>query len=162
MKLIALATCFCLVVQLPVAQAQTGGSGGSQPKTQSPAPSSVDVDKLPVSVVRIKRTLDTTPPADPKSSLLRLNYYVDVYGQFSPIDLFDGVDLSPGGPIQYGGMTHAEFLSMVTPQEFRSPVMDFSGAIYALTSAALKKRKERREEEERRRIQAEAQRLRQP
>jgi hypothetical protein len=162
MKLIALATCFCLLVQLPVAQAQSGGSGGSQTKAQSPPSSSVDVDKLPVSVVRIRRTLEETPPLDPNSSLLRLNYYVDVYGQFSPIDLFADVDLSPGGPIQYGGMTHAEFLQMVTPQEFRSPVMDFSGAIYALTNAAIKKRKEKREEEERRRIQAEAQRLRQP
>ncbi|MFN8061487.1 MAG: hypothetical protein U0Q12_20175 [Vicinamibacterales bacterium] len=131
------------------------------PATQAPTHDAIDADELPISVVRIRQRLAELPPTDPKSDL-RLNYYIEVYGHVSELDIFTGIDLSGKGGVQYGSPTHREFLDIVTPQEFRAPVMDLGSLLFAASTWATKRAIEKRKEAERRRIQAEAQRLRSP
>ena len=120
-----------------------------QPDRQT-APSSqdagVDVDELPISLVRIRRGLAALPDVPPDARL-HLDYYVDVYGTLPHTVLFDAVDLDPTGPVVYGGMTHSEFLRVVTPQEFSSPVANLSGLAFGASSWAVRRASERRQEE---------------
>jgi hypothetical protein len=121
----------------------------------------VDIEALPVSVVRIKRRLAELPPIDSAADL-RLSYYVSVYGRMPSLELFTGVDFGGAGAFQYGAPTHQEFLNLVTPQAFRTPVMDLGSLLFGLGTAAAKKAAEKRKDAERRRIAAEAQRIRPP
>lgn len=140
-----------------VALAQTGqAASGSSGAGRAQA---LDVDKLPVSVVRVQRQLETLPPYDPSGGL-RLNFFVDVYGKSPRLDLFTGIDLSGKGAVQYGPMTHAEFLQFVTPKPFRAPVMDLGSIMFAAAGWASRRSAERRQQAEQRRVEAEAQRLR--
>jgi hypothetical protein len=49
------------------------------------------------------------------------------------IDLLEGFNVS--GPLPYGSPTHQEFLDVVTPREYRTPVVPF----YSLAVAAAQK-----------------------
>ena len=52
-----------------------------------------------------------------------------MFGQAPPIELFTPEDNLLNGPVPYGAPTHREMLYMITPQEFRSPAMDFSNLL---------------------------------
>jgi hypothetical protein len=66
---------------------------------------------------------------------------VDVYGTNPKVDFFKDFDLSPNGAVRYGGMTHAEFLNVVTPQAFRAPSADLLGlAAFAIQQLGNKLR----------------------
>ncbi|MBI4475873.1 MAG: hypothetical protein HY654_01800 [Acidobacteria bacterium] len=99
----------------------------------------VDVDELPISIARIQRKLAQTPPSS--RSGLKLEYYVEVVGKAPPIDVFGTFDVK-NGPVPWAGMTHREFLDLVTPQEFRSPPMDFSAFFRWLSEKLEKKAKQ--------------------
>jgi hypothetical protein len=77
----------------------------------------VDPAVLPVSLDRIQRALENTP-------MLRLDQHdklvfrVQVFGRQPTIDDILGPDWAKG-PVPYGGMTHQEFLNMVTPNDFK-------------------------------------------
>jgi hypothetical protein len=58
------------------------------------------------------------------------------------MDLFKDFDLSPSGPVRYGGMTHAEFMDQVTPQEFRAPSANLAG-VAMLVLQRLRERQQR-------------------
>src|SRR5512147_1345043 len=92
--------------------AQTTKEPATQQETQAPK---VKPDDLPVDLDRIERALANTPK-------LRFDkdekpvFRVEVFGDKPTIDDI----LGPGwqkGPVPYGGMTHQEFLDMVTPKD---------------------------------------------
>ena len=85
---------------------------------------SIDVDRLPVSLLRIQRQLRHATVREERDGL-KLRYFVDVYGEAPPIELFIKGENLVTGPVPYGAPTHQEILNVITPQEFRAPVMDF-------------------------------------
>ncbi|HSL20403.1 MAG TPA: hypothetical protein VK886_02640 [Vicinamibacterales bacterium] len=98
-------------------------------------------DELPVSLTRIRRRLAAQPAARQSKDRLRLEYYINVYGQAPRLELFVEGENVTSAPVRYGGMTHQEFLSVVTPQEFRAPAADIPGAVAALIKWAMEKNK---------------------
>lgn len=102
------------------------------PATQLPQPAnSPSPERLGISLDRIREELRETPPT--QSNLLRYDFHVEVYGTNPGVDLFKDFDLSPGGAVRYGGMTHSEFLGVVTPQAFKAP----SGGLLSLALFAI-------------------------
>ncbi len=75
-------------------------------------------EELPVSLERIKRKQAQVGSA--QSSLLRLDYYVEVYGRAPKIGVLQDFDVH-SGPVPYGAPTHAELLSLNLPPESRTP-----------------------------------------
>jgi hypothetical protein len=63
---------------------------------------------------------------------------VSVYAPAPSIRLFTREDNLSSGPAPYGGPTHGEMMQMVTPQEFRAPVADFTGIARWLANKAKK------------------------
>lgn len=85
--------------------------------------------ELPVSIERIRRKLAQAPQS--KTTGLRLEYYVEVYGKSPKLDFLTEFDPTTGA-VQYGSPTHQEFLDLVTPQEFKSPPADLLTPAVAL------------------------------
>jgi hypothetical protein len=119
----------------PSAQAEPQASRNGPAATGAlPTP-----EQLGVSFERIKRELKETPPTPRTSSVLHLEFHVDVYGKAPKIDLLAGVDLRPTGAVRYGGMTHQEFLDVTTPQAFKSPPADLLSLFTAAIQQLVKK-----------------------
>jgi hypothetical protein len=80
-----------------------------------PAMSALPV--IDVSLDRIRRQLKEPPTTreSSQSSLLKLEYYVQVVGTPPPIDFFKDFNIGRASSVQYGGMTHAEFLRVTAP-----------------------------------------------
>ena len=134
----------CLVVVLSLSshtllqsptQAPPQQSAPAKPQTEKPK---VDPDiELPVDLSRIQRALAKTP-------MLRFDaqnrpvFRVQVFGDKPTIDDILGPDWQKG-PVPYGGMTHQEFLNMVTPTEARgyAGFTNKEGMTVAATSLAL-------------------------
>ncbi len=91
----------------PGEQVSTGEQSGTLP-----------AEDLPVSLERITRKLAQVEPS--QSSVLRLDYYVEVYGRAPRIDVFQAFDVH-SGPVPYGAPTHAELLSLILPPESHAP-----------------------------------------
>ncbi len=85
-------------------------------------------EELPVSLERIKQQLDRLPPTHEERSLLRLSYYVEVYGRLPRIDLVQGFDVH-NGPVPFGVPTDAELLAIMSPREFRPAVAKLNSII---------------------------------
>jgi hypothetical protein len=140
-KVIAAALAAALVASPAVALAQEGTPRPQQAsagRTDQSAPSPAD---LGISLERVRRELRELPPVT--STLLRYDFHVDVYGENPKVDFFKDFDLSAGGAVRYGGMTHAEFLEVATPQAYRAPSADLIGlAVWAATQLAKKKLKD--------------------
>jgi hypothetical protein len=97
-------------------------------------PQSVDATKMGVDLSRIKRELAQAQTEEASGDdPLRLRFTVEVVGSAPKIDLLEG--FSVDGPMPYGPPTHREFLDVVTPREFRTPVVPF----YGLAVAAAQK-----------------------
>jgi hypothetical protein len=112
-----------------------------QPRSTSPTirPSdSVDVDRLPLNLNRIGRELAHSADLEQREGL-NLRYLVQIYGTAPPIELFTPEDNLQHGPAPYGAPTHQDMLYMMTPQEFRSPAMDFSALMRWLAERQRKK-----------------------
>ncbi len=75
-----------------------------------------------------------------KETVCASRYFVDVYGQAPRIELFTRQDNLQKGPVPYGAPTHSQILEVITPQEFRSPVMDFSAIMRWLGDKAKDKK----------------------
>lgn len=102
-----------LAVALVVAMAS------SRAFAQTPPPTATA--DLPVSLDRIRKGLENTPAREliplRREDLPR--FYVEIVGKPSFETFLQGFDLV-NGPVPFGGMTHREFLSMVTPKELYS------------------------------------------
>lgn len=115
----AVAAVVAAFVVAPVAVA------GARPQAQAPqvrpqvqeAPPGGDLAAMGVSLDRIRRLLRETPPTKRSevSSLLKLEYYIDVVGRSPRIEFFKDFDIGKATAVQYGGMTHAEFMRITAP-----------------------------------------------
>lgn len=124
------------VLVLGLARPCAAGQESQQSQAQGRRP--VDVDRLPISVLRIQRQLRHATVREERDGL-KLRYFVDVYGQAPPIELFIKGENLVTGPVPYGAPTHQEILNVITPQEFRAPVMDFRALLDWLAKKRDKK-----------------------
>ena len=76
--------------------------------------------ELPVNLERLKRKLAALPPSDEDRSILKLNFYIEVYGRSPRLNLLQGFDIHTG-PVPFGGATNADMRDLWTPQEFSTP-----------------------------------------
>ena len=138
-----------------------------QPDARTPATPSVDVDKLPVSLSRIRRELGRETTSEERFENFRLLTALTVYGQGPRIDFFtdfeDASFESVPGAVRYGGVTHSEFLAQVQPKNLpygnsRPPIANLSGNLFSLSNWARDKKREaqKRKEEEARKRRVEA------
>lgn len=137
---------------------ETRPSAG-EPAEQAP-PTSGQTDDWPLSVSRVRSLLEREEARERtrSSDELRLNYYIEVYGKSARIDVLKGFDFTSGA-VQYGGMTHREFLDLTTPQAFRSPTMSLSSLAFAAAQWAYERAEKRRREAEERRAREDARRI---
>jgi hypothetical protein len=127
---------------------QSAGNGGDA-RTERAAETTataVDVDSL-VNVERVRQALARTPTERETFDGRQVRTYLEIYGASPPIEVLQPQDFSPGA-VRYGGMTHQEFLNVVTPQEFRAPVMNLSNAASEIGNWWKKRAEERRRKEE--------------
>jgi len=134
------------VVALSMGVAQTPGvtpapNGGvttppSAATAPAEAPVTVDPDALPTSLARIQKAV--TKPQAIKLTENRSVYRVEVFGNNPTIAEILGPDFLRG-PVPYGGMTHQEFLNMVTPKDVQgyAAFSNSQGMVVAATSIAL-------------------------
>lgn len=99
----------------------------------------LNAEALGVSLSRIKRRLAADSRARSEGvSPLKLEYRVDVFGTAPSLRFFQGQDLVFGA-VPSSAPSHADMLYMFTPQEFRSPRVDFLGMLVGAASVGAKK-----------------------
>ena len=134
-----------LLLAAPVSAEQGAGSA-APPAAQKPDPApakpqatapAINPKDLPVDVDRIQKALANTPMLrfDEKS---RPVFRVQVFGDKPTIEDILGPDWA-NGLVPYGGMTHQEFLKMVTPEDVQgyAAFSNKEGATVAATSFLL-------------------------
>ena len=99
-----------------------------QPASPSPPPA----EDLPVSLDRIQRALAAPPAIELKEQ--NPVFRLEVFGRKPTVEEILGEKFWIG-PTPYGGMTHQDFLNMVTP-ELARPYAGFTGG-HLLAQAAL-------------------------
>lgn len=109
----------------------------SQEPTSANGSATLDPDELPVDLDRIQRAL-ARPPAL-KLDTNRPVFRVEVFGREPTIEDILGPDFLRG-PVPYGGMTHGEFLNMVTPKDVQgyAAFSNKEAVTVAATSFALR------------------------
>ena len=90
---------------------------------QAATPPSTPEPELPVSIDRIQRALSAPPAIELKEQ--NPVFRLEVFGRKPTLEDVLGEKFWIG-PTPYGGMTHSEFLNMVTP-ELARPYAGFSG-----------------------------------
>lgn len=132
---------YCLILAIAAAPLQNPPPSGSaapqkpaQPQAQAPE---VKAEELPVDIDRIQRALANTPKLRFDSEN-RPVFRLQVFGEKPTIDDILGPDWQKG-PVPYGGMTHQEFLNMVTPKDVQgyAAFSNAEGATVAATSFLL-------------------------
>jgi hypothetical protein len=116
---------FCIAFLLQAASppqqtsAPASGPAAAEPASRSQQgsqASELDPDSLPVSLERIQKRLATEPAIKLDSG--KPVFRVEVLGKNPTIEDILGPDYLKG-PVSWGGMSHQEFLNMVTPQDVR-------------------------------------------
>jgi hypothetical protein len=134
-----------LAVLLSVSAPQQGSTpGGAEASPAAPSSSSANggsSDELPVSLSRIQRALAKPPSIRIVKTEIRDGrqlFRVDIEAEKVDIQTILGKDHLLG-PAPYGGMTHQEFLNLVTPEAVRgyAPYSNGQGMVIAATSIAL-------------------------
>jgi hypothetical protein len=137
---------WCLILFIAASPLQNPPASGSAAQTPTKAPPQqqekaqaprIKAEDLPVDIERIQRALANTP-------MLRFDkderpvFRVEVFGEKPTIDDILGPDWAKG-PVPYGGMTHQEFLKMVTPEDVQgyAAFSNKEGATVAATSFLL-------------------------
>jgi hypothetical protein len=123
------------------------------PTTVAAQQATADVEKLPISLERIRKRLAEVPASE--TAGLKLDFYVEVHGEAPKIDVFGDFNFTSGS-VRYGSPTHAEFLALVTPQHFRAPTVDFLSLAMTGVKALADRELKRRAERERARAREEA------
>ena len=115
-----------------------GAPGRASAQSSAPRPSQQNGEtiELPVSLDRIQKAISRPPAIQPRTD--RVVFRVEVFAKKPTIEDILGPDYLKG-PVPYGGMTHQEFLNMVTPNEFKgySVFTNKEGMMVAATSVAL-------------------------
>lgn len=136
MRTISVVSSALLVMGLSAAAgAQAPVPEPASPATAAPAPSSTE--QYGLNLARIQRGLQRSAERQDYEGL-NLRYYINVYAPAPSIQLFTRQDNLAFGPAPYGAPTHREMMNMITPQEFRAPVADFSGLGRWLANKAKK------------------------
>jgi hypothetical protein len=106
------------------------------PPSASPAPATTEQINLPVDLEKIQKAV-ARPPALRQDNG-RPVFRVEVFAKKPTIEDILGPDYLKG-PVPYGGMTHSEFLNMVTPEQYRgmSVFTNREAMVVAATSFAL-------------------------
>lgn len=105
----------CLIAHSASAASAQAAPDGQPPATANGAGApSVNPDRLPVDIDKIQRALQR-PPAI-KLETKRSVFRIEIFGRKPTIEDILGRDFLRG-PVPYGGMTHQEFLNMVTPKD---------------------------------------------
>jgi hypothetical protein len=135
------------VLAMPITGLAQAVNGPVPPPNPDGLATPLDPAKLGVSLARIRRELAQAEAEEAtRDGQLRLQFVVAVYGQAPKIDLLR--DFPVSGPVPYGPPTHQEVLDVLTPKEFRSPMIPFSAiAAWAAHKLAEKSKKQRCEEE---------------
>jgi hypothetical protein len=104
-------------------------------QASTPTPT-VDPDALGISLDRIQKAV--TRPQAIRLTESRQVFRVEVFGAKPTIEDILGPDYLKG-PVPYGGMTHQEFLNMVTPKDVQgyAAFSNKQGMVVAATSIAL-------------------------
>jgi hypothetical protein len=121
------------MVQQPAAPAAAARPiAAQQPAAEATPQTPLNPDDLPVSLDRIQRALQAPPAITLKEQ--HPVFRLEVFGKKPTLEDILGEKFWLG-PAPYGGMTHQEFLSMVTPKEFQ-PYAGFTGK-YLVAQTAL-------------------------
>jgi hypothetical protein len=127
-----------IAVLMAAGVAATATAQGRVPSPQPPsAETRLDVSRLPVNLQRIQRELRQSTSTEERDGL-NLRYQIEVYGRAPEIRLFTPEDNLTTGPVPYGAPTHREVIEHITPQEYRSPVMDFNSLFRWLAEKSKK------------------------
>jgi len=114
----------------------------------------------PLSLARVQRQLLATEVGKPtEGDHIRIEEFINVYGKSIALDVMRDYDVKATA-VQYGGMTHTEFLDVVTPQMFRQPTVDFVGLALGAAKWAVTRAAEKRKKAEQERIALEAEQMR--
>ena len=122
----------------PLVLAVILGLGAQQPAPQTPQPPTAEQSRasssedLPVSLDRIQRALAAPAPVELKEQ--HPVFRLEVFGRKPTLEDVLGEKFWVGAT-PYGGMTHQEFLNMVTPKEAQG-LNAFTGK-YLVAQAAL-------------------------
>lgn len=109
---------FSFTVVLGMGLAVPTAAAAQEPEAET-AVETADVNRLPVSLDRIKRRMAQTERTEEgRRGLLNLNFYVDVYARAPAIELLRNFDLD-SETVSYGSPTHREMLEAATPREWR-------------------------------------------
>ena len=131
-------TSWALVSTLAFGQTTPATPPPAEPKpaAQQTPQVQVEAQSLPVSVDRIQRALAQTPRIRP--SEVTPVFRVEVLGKLPPIEVLLGPDYLVG-KTPAAGMTHQEFLNMVTPKDVQgyAAFTNKEGMTVAATSLAL-------------------------
>jgi len=126
-----------LVVGLAAGVAAQTPADPAPAHAPAPAQPPVNADQLGLNLARIQRGLQRSAEQQDYDGL-NLRFYVNVYAPAPPIRLFTPLDNLLYGPAPYGGPTHRDMMNVMTPQEFRAPVADFSSVARWLANKAKK------------------------
>ena len=88
--------------------AHSGLASAQDPSDQA----TLEAEGLGVSLARIKQKLDRLPDDLETRSLLRLNFYVQVYARTPQLDYFQGFDLH-NSPVPKGPPSHDQLLAVM-------------------------------------------------
>ena len=116
-----------LALQQPIGSPASASGNPSSVTAQSPSNQPLKPDDLPVSLDRIQRALST--PAAIQLKEQHPVFRLEVFGKKPTLEDVLGEKFWLG-PTPYGGMTHQEFMNMVTPKEFQ-PYAGFTGKYLA-------------------------------
>lgn len=97
----------------------------AQPPQQQLQQQQVDATKLPVNLDRLQRKVKESVARE-ETAGFTLRYTIDVFAPAPRIQLFQPDDNLLFGAPRFAVPTHQQMMDVVTPQEFRSPVMDFA------------------------------------
>lgn len=100
----------------PPQQAPQPQMATAEPSRTTSDGATLEARDLPVSIPRIQRALARKPTLRLKSD--KPVFRIEIFGRKPTIEDILGPDYLRG-PVPYGGMTHQEFLSMVTPRDLR-------------------------------------------
>ncbi len=103
-------------------------ASGVDAAAQETEPAVLPAVELPVNLERLKRKLAALPSSDEERSLLKLDFYVEVYARAPRLNPLDGFDIHTG-PVPFGGATDAELRALWTPQEFSTPAADIGSVL---------------------------------
>lgn len=108
----------------------------AQPATppEQPEAAPLNPEELPVSLGRIQRELGETPVLRVDSS--RPVFRTEVVGRKPTLQDILGPDFAKGRP-NYGGMTHQEFLDMVTPNDVRGYAAFSNGEAFTVAATSF-------------------------